>query len=78
MTDVVLVERMLDEVESDHPTLRVVRLRPGLIFQRAAGTEIGLKVTPAGYLLKARWGSEPLLLLSCPFAREEHGKAFDC
>ncbi|MDI6103235.1 NAD-dependent epimerase/dehydratase family protein [Actinoplanes sp. NEAU-A12] len=35
-----LVERMLDEIESDHPTLRIVRLRPGLIFQRDAGTEI--------------------------------------
>jgi nucleoside-diphosphate-sugar epimerase len=35
-----LAERMLDEIESDHPTLRVVRLRPGLIFQRDAGTEI--------------------------------------
>ncbi|WP_433362938.1 NAD-dependent epimerase/dehydratase family protein [Actinoplanes sp. CA-142083] len=35
-----LVERMLDEVEDDHPTLRVVRVRPGLIFQREAGTEI--------------------------------------
>jgi nucleoside-diphosphate-sugar epimerase len=35
-----LVERMLDEVEADRPGLRVVRLRPGLIFQRAAGTEI--------------------------------------
>ena len=35
-----LVERMLDRIESDHPTLRVVRLRPGLIFQRAVGTEI--------------------------------------
>ncbi|MDR6325786.1 NAD-dependent epimerase/dehydratase family protein [Actinoplanes couchii] len=35
-----LVERVLDTVESDHPTMRVVRLRPGLIFQRDAGTEI--------------------------------------
>src|SRR3954454_19212670 len=35
-----LVERMLDEIESDRPSLRVVRVRPGLIFQRAAGTEI--------------------------------------
>ncbi|MFC4068102.1 NAD-dependent epimerase/dehydratase family protein [Actinoplanes subglobosus] len=35
-----LVERMLDEIESDHPTLRIVRLRPGLIFQRDAGAEI--------------------------------------
>jgi UDP-glucose 4-epimerase len=47
-----LVEKMLDEVESDHPTLRVVRLRPGLIFQRAAGTEIARYF--AGPLLPAR------------------------
>jgi len=37
----VLVEAMLDRVAADHPTLRVVRLRPGLIFQRDVGTEIG-------------------------------------
>jgi UDP-glucose 4-epimerase len=47
-----LVERMLDEVESNHPTLRVVRVRPGLIFQRAAGTEIARYF--AGPLLPAR------------------------
>ncbi|MEU8243214.1 NAD-dependent epimerase/dehydratase family protein [Actinoplanes missouriensis] len=47
-----LVERMLDEIESDHPTLRVVRVRPGLIFQRDAGTEIGRYF--AGPLLPAR------------------------
>ncbi|MEU4420419.1 NAD-dependent epimerase/dehydratase family protein [Actinoplanes sp. NPDC024001] len=47
-----LVERMLDEIEADHPTLRVVRLRPGLIFQRDAGTEIGRYF--AGPLLPAR------------------------
>jgi UDP-glucose 4-epimerase len=47
-----LVERMLDEVEADHPTLRVVRLRPGLIFQRAAGTEIARYF--AGPLLPTR------------------------
>jgi nucleoside-diphosphate-sugar epimerase len=57
-----LVERMLDEVESDHPTLRVVRLRPGLIFQRAVGTEISRYF--AGPLLPARllrFGWIPLL-----------------
>ncbi|MCU7727519.1 NAD-dependent epimerase/dehydratase family protein [Actinoplanes sp. KI2] len=47
-----LVERMLDEVEADRPELRVVRVRPGLIFQRAAGTEIGRYF--AGPLLPAR------------------------
>ncbi len=34
------VEALLDAVERRHPDLRVVRLRPGLIFQRDAGTEI--------------------------------------
>nr|WP_296068450.1 NAD-dependent epimerase/dehydratase family protein [uncultured Actinoplanes sp.] len=47
-----LVERMLDGVEEQHPTLRVVRLRPGLIFQRVAGTEISRYF--AGPLLPAR------------------------
>ena len=57
-----LVERMLDEIEADHPTLRVVRVRPGLIFQRDAGTEIGRYF--AGPLLPARllrFGWIPLL-----------------
>jgi UDP-glucose 4-epimerase len=48
----VLVEGLLDRLESDHPTLRVVRLRPGLIFQRQSGTEIGRYF--AGPLLPAR------------------------
>jgi nucleoside-diphosphate-sugar epimerase len=47
-----LVERMLDRVEADHPRLRVVRVRPGLIFQRAAGTEIARYF--AGPLLPVR------------------------
>ncbi len=47
-----LVERMLDKIESDHPMLRVVRLRPGLIFQRAVGTEIARYF--AGPLFPAR------------------------
>jgi UDP-glucose 4-epimerase len=47
-----LVERMLDQVEADHPELRVVRVRPGLIFQRAAGTEIARYF--AGPLLPTR------------------------
>lgn len=33
-------ERLLDEVEDAHPDLRVARLRPALVFQRAAGHEI--------------------------------------
>jgi UDP-glucose 4-epimerase len=34
------VERMLDRFERDRPQTRVVRLRPGLIFQRDAASEI--------------------------------------
>lgn len=34
------VERQLDRVERDRPQLRVVRMRPGLIFKREAATEI--------------------------------------
>src|SRR3954469_7971144 len=34
------VERELDSFEAAHPEVRVVRLRPGLIFQRAAATGI--------------------------------------
>ncbi len=34
------VERDLDRLEREHPRLRVVRLRPGLIFKRDAATEI--------------------------------------
>ncbi|PZG21380.1 NAD-dependent epimerase/dehydratase family protein [Nonomuraea aridisoli] len=33
------VERVLDVFEHDHPNVRVVRMRPGFIFQRAAATE---------------------------------------
>jgi nucleoside-diphosphate-sugar epimerase len=33
-------ERALDELEIEHPELRVVRLRPALIFKREAGPEI--------------------------------------
>jgi nucleoside-diphosphate-sugar epimerase len=33
-------ERMLDQLEREHPSLRVVRLRPGLIFKAQAATQI--------------------------------------
>jgi UDP-glucose 4-epimerase len=36
----VAVERMLDVFEAEHPHVRVVRMRPGLIFQRDAASEI--------------------------------------
>lgn len=47
-----MVERLLDRFETDNPTVRVVRVRPGLIFQRDAGTEIARYF--AGPLLPAR------------------------
>ena len=34
------VERLLDDLEDARPEMRVVRLRPGLIFKREAATEI--------------------------------------
>lgn len=34
------VERRLDVFEREHPDVRVVRLRPGLVFKREAATEI--------------------------------------
>ena len=34
------VEKMLNVFESEHPSVRVVRLRPALIFKREAATEI--------------------------------------
>lgn len=34
-----ITERMLDGIEAGHPSLRVVRLRPGLIFKRGSATE---------------------------------------
>jgi UDP-glucose 4-epimerase len=50
----VLVEKLLTRVQADQPALRVVRLRPGLIFQRDVGTEIGRyfagPLLPAGLL----------------------------
>jgi UDP-glucose 4-epimerase len=33
-------ERILDDVEAEHPNLRVVRLRPGLVLKRSAGAEV--------------------------------------
>lgn len=32
-------ERTLDAIEAEHPEMRIVRLRPGLIFKRASATE---------------------------------------
>src|SRR5256885_15123255 len=38
--DKAIVERDLNQLEAENPELRVVRLRPGLVFQRNAATEI--------------------------------------
>jgi UDP-glucose 4-epimerase len=43
------VERVLDRFEDEHPDTRVVRLRPGLIFKREAGS--GIRRLFAGPLL---------------------------
>jgi UDP-glucose 4-epimerase len=46
------VERILDSFEAAHPDVRVVRLRPGLIFKREAAT--GIRRLFAGPLLPGR------------------------
>lgn len=38
--DKAATERMLDSFEEEHPEIRVVRLRPGLIFKREAGASV--------------------------------------
>ena len=38
--DKAATETMLDSFEDEHPGVRVVRLRPGLIFKREAGAEV--------------------------------------
>jgi nucleoside-diphosphate-sugar epimerase len=51
------VERILDRFEAEHPGVRVVRLRPGLIFKREAATGIRrLFAGPflPGFLLRPR------------------------
>ena len=57
------VERVLDEVEAAYPDLAIARLRPALVFQRAAGHEISRyflgpwvpKRALAGYLSALPW-----------------------
>ncbi|MGI5240796.1 NAD-dependent epimerase/dehydratase family protein [Dactylosporangium sp. CA-139066] len=57
--DKVAMERLLDGVED---RLRVVRLRPGLIFQRAAGTEIARYfLGPLAPVRLLRFGRVPLI-----------------
>jgi UDP-glucose 4-epimerase len=68
-------ERALDAVEAASPGLRVVRLRPGLIFQREAGPEIrrlfGGPLVPAALLRPALIPLLPLpqrLVMQCVHA----------
>jgi nucleoside-diphosphate-sugar epimerase len=58
----VAVEDLLDRAEAADPTLRVVRLRPGLIFQRDAGTEIARYfLGPLAPVRLLRFGRLPLV-----------------
>jgi nucleoside-diphosphate-sugar epimerase len=59
-------ERILDDVEAAHPDLRVVRLRPALIFKREAGPEI--RRLFAGPLLPGRL-ADPRLIPLLPLPR---------
>jgi nucleoside-diphosphate-sugar epimerase len=60
--DKAAVESMLDPLEAQYPQLRVVRLRPGLVFQEPAGSEIARyfagPLAPLGLL---RFGWLPLI-----------------
>jgi UDP-glucose 4-epimerase len=56
------VEALLDSVQRERPELRVVRLRPGLTFQRAAGTEISRYfLGPLAPVRLLRYGRIPLV-----------------
>src|SRR5919112_161150 len=48
------VERRLDRFERQHPAVRVVRLRPSLLFKRAMGTEVKR-------LFTGRWVPHPIV-----------------
>jgi nucleoside-diphosphate-sugar epimerase len=54
-------ERMLDRLETEHPSLRVVRMRPGFIFKREAAS--GIRRLFAGPLLPSRLVHPALLPL---------------
>lgn len=59
-------ERAMDEFERAHPPIVVTRMRPGLVFQRAAAAEIrGLflgRLIPMRVVRLARWAVLPLPL----------------
>jgi nucleoside-diphosphate-sugar epimerase len=60
--DKAAVEALLDRAEADHPGLRVVRIRPGLNFQRDVGTEISRYfLGPLAPVRLLRYGRLPLV-----------------
>jgi len=60
--DKVDVEALLDEVERANPALRLVRLRPGLVFQRSAASEIArLFIGPLAPLSLLGFGRLPIV-----------------
>ncbi len=58
-------ERLLDAFERDHPEIPVARLRPGLIFQSPAGSEIG-RYFLGPLVPKVLLGGLPLPLVPIP------------
>ena len=62
--DKVALERLMDEAQTQHPDLRIARVRPGLVFQRAAGSAIERYFL--GPLLPAAVLRRPLPLLPWP------------
>jgi nucleoside-diphosphate-sugar epimerase len=56
--DKAAVERLLDRFEIEHPSVRVVRMRPGLVFKRDAASEVRRlfagPLLPTG-LLRPEW-----------------------
>lgn len=58
-------ERLLDSFEQDHPEIPTARLRPGLIFQEQAGSEIG-RYFLGPLVPKIVLGRMPLPLLPIP------------
>ena len=66
----VAVERQLDQLEREAPQLRVVRMRPALIFKREAGNQI--RALFAGRLLPRRF-VDPRLI---PFVPDVRGLRF--
>ena len=60
-------ERLLDTFEQDHPEIALARLRPGLIFQEQAGSEIG-RYFLGPLVPKIVLGGLPLPLLPVPGA----------